>query len=379
MVRHMVAREPDRITLRALGRATLARQMLLERAKVAPVVAVERLVAVQAQLAKPAFVALWSRVDGLRAEAVRAAIDSKQIVRATMMRATLHMTSAKDYAALRPALSPMLVDGMRKVLRARADGLDFDALIATARRALAKGALGFDELRPALAKAMGHADERALGYAVRTMLPLVQAADGSPWGWATGGAFALAESWLDRPIDATAPPDALVVRYLAALGPATPADAQTWTGLPRLREVFERLRPKLRVFTGPDGHELYDLPKAPRPSEDEDAPVRFLPDWDNVVLGHSDRTRVIDDAHRKLITTGNLGVLATFLVDGRVAGRWKLARAKRRAVLALEPFVAIAPAAKRALEAEGQALARFLEPDAEDYDVKISSRAGRGP
>jgi hypothetical protein len=364
----------DRLSLRALGRATLARQMLLERADVAPVAAIERLAAVQAQLGRPAFVALWSRVAGFRAEALRAAITKRRVVRATLMRATLHMVSARDYLAFRPALAPMLEGAMRKVLGARAAKVDPARLERAARDALTGGARTFEELRPALAAALGASDERALGYAVRTMLPLVQAADGAAWGWSTGGAFALAETWLDAPIAASAAPDAMILRYLAALGPATPADAQVWSGLPRLREVFERLRPKLRVLRGPDGRELFDLPRAPRPDEDTPAPVRFLPDWDNLILSHADRTRAIDDAHRKLISTGNLGLLSTFTVDGRVAGRWRIARARRTATLTLEPFAKLAPAVRRALEAEGADLLAFVEPDAETYDVAIAKR-----
>jgi hypothetical protein len=255
------------------------------------------------------------------------------------------------------------------VLGARAAHIDPAKLERTAREVLHGGARTFEELRPALGAALGEKDERALGYAVRTMLPLVQSSDGAGWGWATGGAFALAESWLDKAIAPTAPPDVLVLRYLAALGPATPADAQVWSGLSRLREVFERLRPKLRVFRGPDGRELYDLPRAPRPAEDTPAPVRFLPDWDNVLLSHADRTRVIDDPHRKLISTGNLGLLSTFTIDGRVAGRWRIARARRTATLTLDPFAKLAPAARKALEAEGLALVSFVEPDAETREV----------
>jgi hypothetical protein len=367
------------MTLRALGRATLARQLLLARAEIAPTAAIERLAGVQAQLGRPAFVALWTRVAGFRADALRAAIGKRKVVRATLMRATLHMVSARDYLGFRPALAPMLADAMKRVLGARAASVDVDRLVRAARAALDAGPLTFEELRPRLAAAMAHADERALGYAVRVILPLVQAADGSTWGWGTGGAFALAESYLDAPVAPAAPPDALVLRYLAALGPATPQDAQVWSGLPRLTEVFERLRPKLRTFRDPRGRELFDLPRAPRADEDEPAPVRFLPDWDNLILSHADRTRVIDDAHRKLISTGNLGLLSTFTVDGRVAGRWRAARdpkQKRRAVLTLEPFVAIAKPALRALEAEGQALLGFLEPelDARDRDVRVQRK-----
>ena len=366
----------DSLTLRALGRATLARQMLLERADVTPVAAIERLAAVQAQLGRPAFVALWTRLAGFRADPLRAAIAKRRVVRATLMRATLHMVTARDYLAFRPALAPMLGDVMRRVLGARAKAVDAARLERAARDVLAGGARTFEELRPALGAALGEKDERALGYAVRTMLPLVQAADGSTWGWGTGGAFSLAETWLDKPVPPATPAavDVLVLRYLAALGPATPADAQVWSGVSRLREVFDRLRPALRVLRGPDGRELFDLPRAPRPDEDTPAPVRFLPDWDNVLLGHADRTRVIDDAHRKLISTGNLGLLSTFTVDGRVAGRWRIARARRTATLTLDPFGVLAPAARTALEPEGRALAAFVEPDAETYEVVLAKR-----
>jgi hypothetical protein len=282
------------------------------------------------------------------------------------------MVSARDYLAFRPALAPMLADAMQRALRERTKGVELAAVTRAARSILGDGALRFEELRPRLAAAMGHTDERALGYAVRILLPLVQASDDSAWGWATGGAFALAEAWLERPVAEVAPPDALVLRYLAALGPATPADAQTWTGLPALREVFERLRPTLRVFKDEAGRELFDLPKAPRPDADTPAPVRFLPEWDNLVMGHADRTRVIDLAGRKAMRTRNLLVPATFLVDGRVAGRWTIARVKKVATVTLSPFATLAAAARRELEAEATVLARFAEPDAERHAVAVA-------
>ncbi len=364
---------PDTMSLRALGRATLARQMLLERARVAPITAIERLAGVQAQLGRPAFIALWSRLAGFRREPLLAAIAKRRVVRATLMRGTLHMVSARDYLAFRPAMAAMLAEAMRRVLRDRADGLDVAALTRAARTILADGPLTFEQMRPRLAAALGHADERALGLAVRMVLPLVQASDGSAWGWATGGAFALAESWLERPIADVTPADRMVLRYLAALGPASVADAQTWSGLPRLREVLDRLRPKLRVFRDPGGRELFDLPKAPRPDEDVPAPIRFLPDWDNATLSHADRSRVIDDAHRRAISTPNLMVMATFLIDGRVAGRWKIERARKAATLAMDPFKRLAPAVRRALEAEGDALLEFVEPDAATRQVVVKS------
>jgi hypothetical protein len=294
------------------------------------------------------------------------------VVRATMMRGTLHLVSARDYLVLRPALQPGLEQGLR-VLGERMAGLDSAAVTRAARELLGGGARTFDEVRAALAPRFPDVNERALGYAVRMLIPLVQLPSDSTWGFDAGGTFALAESWLGAAPAEDARPEALVRRYLAAFGPATPADAAAWSGLRGLRAAFDALRPELVTFRDGRGRELFDLADAPRPGGDADAPVRFLPEFDNLVLAHEDRTRVVDDAHRPRIVSKNLQVAATFLVDGRVAGTWKGERARGVAVVAVQPFAALRAAARRALEAEGEALARFLEPDARGHEVRIAA------
>jgi Winged helix DNA-binding domain len=172
-------------------------------------------------------------------------------------------------------------------------------------------------------------------------------------------------------LDREADPAPLVRAYLAAYGPATPADMQTWSGLAGLRAVFEAMRDDLEVFRGPGGSELFDLPDAPRPDRDTPAPPRLLPEFDNLVLAHRDRTRVLADEHRREVVTKNLRVRATFLLDGRVRGTWRLERRKGKATLWLSAFGSLPTRWTKALTAEAEGMARFLEEDAASVDVKI--------
>jgi hypothetical protein len=360
----------DVLTLDELNRATLARQMLLARQKVPVLRAVERLAGLQAQLARPPYIGLWSRVAGFEPEQLTRLARDRKVVRATLMRATLHLVSAKDYRSLRPTLQPMLTAAGARAT-APAKGLDLDGLTARARAILDERPQTFDDLRSALAKAWPKADERALGYAVRTHLPLVQVPEDSRWGWPGAAAFAVAETWIGKPMGGAADPRALVLGYLAAFGPASVRDAETWSYLRGLGPVFEALRPKLRAFHDERGRELFDLPKAPRPPAKTPAPVRFLPDYDNLLLAHADRTRIVPDAHRGRLATKNLRIPPTFLVDGRVAGLWHIDRARSSAVLVLEPFEPLSRPARAELTEEGRALARFVEHDAKAVEVRV--------
>jgi hypothetical protein len=364
---------------RALGRATLARQLLLAREPLAPLAAIERLVGLQAQLARPPFIGLWTRLAGFERAALHRLLHDRRAVRATFLRGTLHIVSAADYLALRPALRPVLEAAMRSILDQRARGapLDLAALAAFARTQLPAT---FDQLRPLLAKQFPDIDERALGYAVRMHLPVVQVPGDDPWSFPGAAAFADAEAWLGQrsgraaaAAATAAATDALVRRYLAAFGPATVRDAQRWSGLPDLKPAFERLRPSLVTFRDDRKRELFDLPDAPRPPPDAPAPVRFVPDFDNLVLGHDDRRRVIADEHRPRLTTKNLQVKATFLVDGFAAGTWKIERAKQAATLMLSPFGKLARAARAALEEEGSALLAFVEPDVARRAIRVAA------
>jgi hypothetical protein len=361
------------LTARRLNRALLGRQMLLAREETTALATVERLAGLQAQLARPPFVGLWTRLAGFRRDDLLALLQRRQIVRATTMRGTLHLLSAADYVTLRGALQPGLTRGMQGILRGRAETFDVGALAAEARVFFGGAPATFDAFRLHLKAKYPEGDERAMAYAVRTHLPLVQVPAETPWGFPASADFALADAWLGTAVStAPAPAHALVRRYLAAFGPATPGDAQAWSGLSGLRETFEELRPELVTFRDARKRELFDLPAAPRPDEDTPAPVRFLPDFDNLILSHDDRTRVMADEHRPRVVSKNLQVSATFLVDGFVAGTWRIERKKKSAALLVEPFGKFDKPAVAALEEEGEALLRFVEEDAATREVRLS-------
>ena len=364
------------LTLRELNRATLARQMLLERAAgVGAAQAVQRLAGMQAQEPKHPFIGLWTRLADFEEEALRAALRERRVVRATLMRSTLHLLSAADYAAVRMALQPPMSVALR-VLGARAKGLDPEQVLPAARALLQRSPLTFDEIRAQLRKQFADVNDRALGYAVRTLLPLVMVpGDDARWGFGRACAFALADEWLDEPLaggDAAA--RALARRYLGAFGPASAKDVQAWAGVGGMKVVLDAMRGELEVFTDEGGRrELFDLPDAPRPGADAAAPPRLLPEFDNLMLAWDDRSRVIADEHRPRVTTKNLRVKATFLVDGVVAGIWTIAVRRGVATLTLAPFGKLAARASQELQAEAERLARLVEPDVKEYAVVVDA------
>jgi hypothetical protein len=347
----------ETLSLRALSRATLARQLLLERADIGVPEAVARLAGMQAQLARPPYIGLWSRIAGFEREDLTRAAEGREVVRGTAMRGTLHLLAKKDYLAFRPTLEEMLAKGAEATLKDRGK-IDPAPLVAEARAFFDERPRTFEELRKHLIALHPKLDERAMGYIVRMHLALVQVPEeGAAWGWPAGARFAAAETWLGKKMPAKAKPEALALSYYAAFGPATAADFQTWSGVGNAKQIVEALRPKLRTFRDPRGRELFDLPDAPRPPEDTPAPVRFLPDFDNILLAHADRTRIVADEHRRLIGTKNLRILPTFLVDGFVAGTWDIEKKKG---VTLQPFGKLTKEAKRELEEEGERLARFV-------------------
>ena len=360
----------DVLNRRRLNRATLARQMLLQRERCSVVEAVERLCGMQAQEPRPPFPGLSTRLHGFRREDLHRALHDRTIVRGTLMRGTLHLMSAADYVAHRMTLQPMLTRSLA-LLGHRAEGLDAEEVLPVARALLGERPRTFGELRAALVEAFPGINDRALGFTVRMCLPLVMIPTEDRWAFPADSRFGLAESWLGTPVSVEANLEALVLRYLAAFGPATAADVQQWSGLQAIKPVLESLRPRLALFRDERGRTLFDLPDAPRPAEDTPAPPRFLPEFDNLVLSHADRTRVLADEHRRFILGAKNGrIPATFLVDGWVAGIWRVERKKQAATLAITPFAALPKSAAAALAEEGDALLRFLEDEADTFDVR---------
>jgi len=350
------------LSLRELNRASLARQLLLGRARLGVLEALGRLVALQAQLARAPFVGLWARLADFRPAELREAILARQVVRATLVRGTLHLLRADDFRAIRASIrgeSTITLPGGRRWT------LDELEPVLALARAQFDQPTDFDALRERIAAA-GYDDVRALAYAARLLLPLVQASSDGPYGFEAGGPFVLASAWLgaDRDVDPQVRLGELVRRYLAAWGPATPADFAAWSGLKGTAELFAALGDDLVVLADERGRRLYDLPQAPRPAANVPAPPRLLPDFDAVMLGWQDRTRVISAEHRQRLATPNLQIPPVVLVDGFVAGTWKLARTRRTATISITPFAPLAAADAQAVEAEAAALLATFEPDA---------------
>jgi len=358
---------------RDLNRALLHRQWLLQRQQASVPEALEHLVGLQAQATNPPYYGLWTRLEGFEQDALTRLLTGRKVVRTAMMRATLHLVSARDCLALRPVLQP----AVERVLRQsdhgkKLAGVDTRALVAEGRALLEARPSPRAELGQRLLAKWPRHDASALAMAVSCLEPLVVAPPCGTWGNGERTVYTPAEPWLGRPFEPAVTPDALVLRYLAAFGPASVKDVQVWSGLPRLGEVMERLRPGLRTFRDEDGAELFDVPDARRPSPDMPVPVRFLPAFDNVLLSHANRTRIISDADRKRVITLNGKVHATFLVDGFVKGTWSLARERDTVTLHLSPFSRLSRQDRAALMEEGARLLAFADAAARGRDVRFA-------
>ncbi|MFJ3888694.1 winged helix DNA-binding domain-containing protein [Streptomyces rubrogriseus] len=308
--------------IRALNRATLARQLLLRRAAMSAEAAVAHLVGLQAQNVKPPYYALAARLDGFTPEDLSGPMADRRVARLVTLRSTIHTNTADDCLTLRPLVQQARERELR-TFRKGLTGVDLDRLARLSRELVEAEPRTPAQLRAALLAEWPAADPQALSVAARCRLPLVQVTPRGLWGRSGQVTLTTAEHWLGRPARPEPAPDDTVLRYLAAFGPASVKDMQTWAGLTRLRDAFERLRPRLVTFRDPGGTELFDLPDAPRPDPDTPAPPRFLPEFDNLLLSHADRARVVPPAHKGRTWKKNQAY-RVLLVDGFVAGLWKL-------------------------------------------------------
>ncbi len=357
------------LSRRALNRATLARQFLLERTARPVAEVVSHLVGLQAQTPHTWYTGLWTRIAGFRPEDAADLLVDRDLVRMALMRSTIHLVTAADALALRPLAQPALDrDLFRNYTHGRdMRGLDIDAVVAAGRALLAERPRTNKELGTLLHETWPDRTPTALAYAIRCQVPLVQVPPRGLWGRSGPIAHTSVETWLGASVTDLPSAHDMVLRYLAAFGPATVKDVQTWSGLTRLRSVVEEL-PLVR-FTGEDGAELFDLPDAPRPDEDTPAPVRFLYDFDNLLLSYADRRRVVTDDIRARDYDPHGPVPQFFLVDGMTAGDWRVERTKDVATLELRPFHRL-PASDD-VEAEGLALLGFLAPGTPKHEVRI--------
>jgi Winged helix DNA-binding domain len=359
----------ETLTRKQLNRATLARQLLLRRATVSPLDAVEHLVGLQAQVPLNPYTALWSRLERFEPSALADLLVERRVVRTVVMRATIHLVTADDCLLLRPLMQPVLDQELarHREYAPALDGVDLDAVLAFARSFLAEPRTG-PELRAALAERFPEHVSAALAYACRNLLALVQVPPRGVWGRTSQVTSASAEAWLGRPLVERPSLDDVVVRYLAAFGPATVADVSAWSRLTGLCEVVERLRPRLRTFRDERGRELFDVPDARRPDPDVPAPPRFLPEYDNVLLSHADRSRFRNPA---VSHPGGLG-WGALLVDGLVSGFWRVERDRDRATLAVRHVERLSKRAADDVQAEGLALLGFLAPEADACEILLA-------
>ena len=389
------------LTLRRLNRALLARQLLLKRVRLAPAEAIERLGALQAQWPPAPYVALWSRLSGFKVATLERALEERSVVKATVMRGTLHLMSAADFAfydvASRERRQGAWPSWERAVLRYWG-GLNAET------RAFAATWEGLGDTTGLHAALIGHArtprtrDELIGFFAARTRMP-VELARHFIWAfvatfgglvhvpasavWTSRGSreYVASQTGLGRHAVPTFE-DAVahtVRRHLAAFGPASIADIASWTHIRSkpITAALASLATEVREFTDERGRRLYDLARAPRPAEDTPAPIRFLAKWDSPLLAYTppERVRILTEGYRKHVIAKNGDVVPTVLVDGMVAARWGARMAGRTALLEVSALQRLTPADRAEISEEGDRLVRFIHPDARAHDVRFVSPA----
>ncbi|MCU1398191.1 MAG: hypothetical protein JWN62_1300 [Acidimicrobiales bacterium] len=363
----------DVLTMRAVNRATLARQHLLERSSMDAVDAIAHLVGLQAQAPFAPYYGLWSRLDGFASSELSAAIVDRRVVRVVLMRGTVHLVVAADCLGLRALMQPIMNRDLRtNSLHARElVGLDLGAVAAAAIELLSAAALTPKELGSLLADRFPGVAPASLAHAARDLLPLVQVPPRAVWGSRGAARSMTAQAWLGDLVSPVITIDRLVERYLAAFGPASVKDMQTWSGLTRLREVFERV-PGLLRFAGQHGDELFDVADAPRPDPDTPAPVRLLADFDNLLLSHADRRRVMTDENRRRLFDVKNGIIpGALMVDGSVAGTWSITGTRVSSVVEIRPYDHLLPSEEADAVAEGERLLRLTGfPDPHEVRVR---------
>ena len=355
-----------------LNRALLERQFLLRRVDLPVRDALEHLVGLQAQAVPPTYYGLWSRLEGFDPHELGRMLTDREAVRMTLMRGTVHLVTVRDALLLRPLVQAVIERGHNGAFGRRMGGADVGEIERAVREELDGEVLHARELgRRLVARGVGD-DVEAIGNATRVYVPLVQVPPRGVWGRSGQAKYATLEAWTGRLLESNPSIDEVVLRYLAAFGPASVMDMQNWSGLTKLREAFERLRPRLVTFRDEAGSELFDLPHAPRPDPDVPAPVRFLGEYDNVLLGHADRTRIITPGFpwREMLAPGRF--VSSLLVDGMLRGTWWIEReGKHSATLAIRPFGELSAAEREEVAAEAERMVEFSEPVAAARDVRF--------
>jgi hypothetical protein len=364
-------RTGDLLSRRALNRALLERQHLLRRSTLSIPQMIEHLVGMQAQVPNNPYVGLWTRLLRFHTDDLSQLILDRRAVRIGVMRATIHLLTADDCVALRQLMQPVLSRALygNSAFRRAVAAVDVDELTGLGRRLLEEQPRPLAALRELLHERWPDNDATSLAAAVHFLLPLVQVPPRGVWGASHQPTCTTAEHWLGGPLATDTTPDALILRYLAAFGPATVADARNWCRLTGLGLAFERLRPQLRTFQDEHGRELFDLPDAPLPDPETPVPPRFLPEYDNVFLGHEDRARIVTEADHQWASTeiGN----GTVLVDGFIGATWRLKRERDAASLTITVKSTSSRSDQTSTAEEAERFLAFVAADAKSRDVQL--------
>jgi hypothetical protein len=358
------------LSTRALNRALLDRQLLTERSGQTAEAAITHLVGLQAQAVNPPYIGLWTRLATFAVEDLERLLTERRVVRVALMRSTIHLVTAPDCLALRPLWAESLARTVKGQFGRQVQGVDLAELVKEARDFVEEEPLTFAALGKRLALRRPDADPNALAQTVRNLLPLAQLPPRGLWSNSSPALHTTATHWLGQEPGASSLTD-VVIRYLNAFGPASILDAQKWSGLTKLKPAFTALGDRLRPYRDESGTVLFDLSENPPPTEEVDVPVRFLPEFDNILLSHADRSRIMTEADRLLVFTSNGIIRSTILVDGFVAGRWRVDRTRAGATLVVEPFRALGSTTRQQLLDEGERLVRFVAADAADHEVRF--------
>ncbi|HEY9287368.1 MAG TPA: winged helix DNA-binding domain-containing protein [Candidatus Dormibacteraeota bacterium] len=368
------------LSQRTLNRTLLARQHLIDRVRAPALAEIEHLVGMQAQVPNAPYVGLWSRLENFEPAELARLVEGRQAVRLGIMRNTLHLVSARDCLSLWPLFAPLLAQRLRATHFARElPDVDFDAVVRETRRLLERQARTFAQLGLALKERWPNSPAEALAYVARHLLPLVQVPPRGVWGKRGQATWSTAQLWLGQPLVRTPSVESVLLRYLAAFGPASVADMAAWSGLSGLRKVVDRLRPDLRSFRDEKGRELLDIPNGVIQDPTRPVPPRFLPEFDNLLLSHDDRTRVIAPPYRYMVGNG------TFLLDGLVAGIWKpppptpspSSGGGGITGLTITSFQPITAAQRKGLAEEGERLLSFLSPSSDHGRIELAVAPAR--
>jgi hypothetical protein len=359
--------QPDILDIRTLNRTLLARQGLLERTSDSVPVVLERLVGLQAQEPGDPYVGLWSRIAEFRPTNLADQLLAREAIRLPLLRATIHLVTTREAVAIRPLAQPVMDRTLQsqRAFAAAIRSVDREVLVAEATARLEEQPRTRAELRAWIADRFPEADASSLAIAVSYLVPVVQVPPRGVWGQTGQATWTTLARWVaDRPEAGADPmePETLIRRYLAAFGPASVADIRTWSGLAGLREVVDRIRPELRSFRDERGRELLDVADGVLADPETSAPVRYLPVYDNALLGHDDRSRIISQADRRRIMSGGPLNVGSVLVDGFAHAVWRVMADGDRRTLEVRRFRPLSPADEAAVGEEGERLLAFLDP-----------------